>query len=150
MRATASIVAAVLLIAGFAAIAAADPSSPSPSNLTFLKSLGSSQVVLPPEVGTPSPQWKTCSASNNCGDGNTAACTGSSTCQTTIAGVQCDGTEVRCPNFCSISQNCDCCNGPYTSTCWSLRGDCQYTGSGIACNGATFTCFDSCPFCPGG
>jgi hypothetical protein len=149
MRATASIVATLLLTAGFAATAAADPGSPSPSNAAFLKSLAGPQEGLPPEVGTPAPQWKSCSVSNDCGDGNTAACTGTSGCTTTIAGVQCDGTEVRCPHYCAISMNCDCCNGPYVTSCWSLRGDCQYVTDGIACNGNTITCAQSCPLCPG-
>lgn len=150
MRATVPIVAAVLLIAGLAATAAADPGSPVPSSAAFLKSLANPQKELPPEVGTPAPQWKSCSVSNDCGDGNIAACTGNSTCQTTIAGVKCDGTEVRCPNYCAIGMNCDCCNGPYFTSCWSLRGDCHYVDDGIACNGNTITCAQSCPLCPGG
>jgi hypothetical protein len=146
MRATTLIVAA-LLIAGLAATASADPASPSPTDAAFLKSLASPQSP-PPEVGTPAPQWKTCSASVDCGDGNTAACTGNSSCQVTIAGVKCDGTETRCPNFCSIAESCDCCSGPYTSVCWSRKGDCQYTSGGIACNGNTFSCASACPLCP--
>lgn len=146
MRAKASIFA-VLLITGFAVSAAADPSSPSPADLAFLETLGSSPAELP-DVGTPAPQWKTCTASTDCGDGNTASCTGNWSCQVTTAGVKCDNNEVQCPNFCAISMGCQCCSGWYTTTCFSRRGDCQYTNDGIACNGHELTCASTCPLCP--
>lgn len=139
---------AFLLSVGCAAVALAHPGPSSSSDQAFVRSLENPQEIAPPDVGTPNPQWKTCSASIDCGDGNTAACTGNSNCHTTIAGVMCDGTEVKCPNFCSISQSCDCCNGPYIGTCWSRHGDCQYTDDGIECNGHEFTCGQLCPLCP--
>jgi hypothetical protein len=146
MRVEASIVA-VLLLAGFAATAAADSPSPSPADAAFVRSLADPELTLP-EVGVPEPQLKSCNVSVDCGDGNIVACTGNSSCQTTIAGVKCDGNEVQCPNFCSIGMSCDCCNGPYNTACWSRRGDCQYTGGGISCNGVELTCQSTCPLCP--
>lgn len=147
MRHMASIVA-VLLIAGFAsASTAAGPSAPSSADLAFLASLEDSPMALP-DMGTPSPQSMACSVTNDCDGSTPVTCTGNSSCQTTIAGVKCDGNEVQCPNFCSISQSCQCCNGTYYGTCWSRRGDCQYTSEGIACNGVTFTCDSTCPLCP--
>ena len=47
-----------------------------------------------------------CTASHVCGDGNTATCSGTSTCSVTIAGVSCDGIETKCPNYCSASEAC--------------------------------------------
>lgn len=146
MRATASLVA-VLLIAGFAASASADPASPTAADLAFLDSLAQSPANLP-ELGTPEPQWKTCTATTDCGDGNTVSCTGNSICQITQAGVKCDGNEVQCPNFCTISIGCQCCSGWYTTFCWSRSGNCQYTSNGIACNGYEVTCEQTCPLCP--
>ena len=154
MRAT-ILIAAVLLLAGLAPTWAETSSSPSPADATFLQSLANPVVDPPadpqellPAVGVPEPQWKTCTVTQDCQDGTSVTCTGNSTCQTTIAGVKCDGAETRCPNFCSISMSCQCCNGPYTSVCWSRSGNCQYTGGGISCNGNEFTCETSCPFCP--
>jgi hypothetical protein len=148
MRTTTSILAA-LLIAGFAATATANPPSPNPPDRAFLKSLAKPQVSLP-EVGTPGPQWKTCTASLDCGDGNTVACTGDASCHTTFSGVECNGVQHQCPNYCSVGMTCQCCNGSYFLSCGSLRGDCgsSYGGPGIQCDGQSFTCSDSCPFCP--
>src|SRR6202035_4852532 len=89
-------IATLLLIAGLTATAAAAPASPRLTDAAFLKSLGSPQVRLP-EVGTPAPHRNTCSASNDCGDGNVAACTGSSTCQTTISAAGATGPRGTCP-----------------------------------------------------
>jgi hypothetical protein len=157
-----AVLAALLLTVGCAAAALAGSLSPSPSDQVFVRSLAAPQQaaspagpqqadpqgVALPDVGVPDPQWKTCTASVDCGDGNSVNCTGNANCHTTIAGVMCDSTEVRCPNFCQISQSCDCCNGPYVGTCWSRRGDCQYTEDGIECNGHNFTCEQMCPLCP--
>src|SRR5437588_487345 len=75
----------------------------------FLRSLGS-PVAAPPDpltgLGTPSPSSRTCSVSRACGDGNTAACTGVSSCTFSQRGVTCDGTEVACPNYCTMSWTC--------------------------------------------
>jgi hypothetical protein len=146
MRPTISI-AAVLLLAVLAVPAVAAPSSPSPADLAFLESLAGSQP-LPPELGVPQPVMKACNVSVECGDGNVAACTGNANCQTTIAGVKCDGVEHQCPNFCTIGQSCQCCSGWYNGFCWSRSGDCEYTDNGIACNGHEITCEQSCPLCP--
>jgi hypothetical protein len=86
-----------------------------------------------------------CSASADCGDGNTVACTGSGVCEETLAGVKCDGNEVRCPNYCSIGMPCYCCDGPRTTYCHSRRGDCQFIPGGIACDGEAYEC--DCPDC---
>lgn len=158
MRAT-ILIAAVVLLAGLAPAWAETSSSPSPADLAFFKSLAGPQALppdtpdtqeqeLPPTVGTPGPQLKACTVTQDCQDGTSVMCNGNSTCQTTIAGVKCDGTETRCPNYCSIAMSCQCCNGPYTSFCWSRRGDCQYTSNGISCNGNEFTCEMGCPLCP--
>ncbi|HEV8578403.1 MAG TPA: hypothetical protein VGX68_04915 [Thermoanaerobaculia bacterium] len=144
MRTTILIAASLLLVC---AAGWAEPPSPSPADRAFLQALANPQEALP-GVGTPAPQFKTCSASTDCGDGNTAACTGNSICQVTIAGVKCDGVETKCPNYCSIGMSCQCCNGPYTMFCFSRQGNCQYTSGGISCNGSEITCENSCPDCP--
>lgn len=79
-----------------------------------------------------------CSVSLNCGDGNVVSCTGTTSCSRTIAGVICDGNEVRCPNFCSLSLNCGPCG---IATCWSTAGNC--TRNPDACDGRLLRC--RCP-----
>jgi hypothetical protein len=151
MRPTLNLVA-VVMIAGLAAAATADPVSPRAADLAFLDSIAEpaasrlGEVTLP-EDGKLDLQSSTCEITSDCGDGNSVSCTGTAICKTTIAGVSCNGTEVQCPNFCQIGQSCDCCNGPYTGFCWSRRGDCQYTNEGIMCDGRTFTCARMCPRC---
>jgi hypothetical protein len=86
-------------------------------------------------IGAPAPVYKSCSISRACGDGNTAACTGSFSCANSQKGVTCDGTEHACPNFCVINDGCSQCNR--VLFCSSLRGDCQRTDDGISCNGST-------------
>lgn len=78
-----------------------------------------------------------CTAELDCGDGNVVSCEGTSTCRTTIAGVECDGNEVRCPNFCSVGVQCEC----GLRICWSTSGDC--TQFPPTCNGFELKCF--CP-----
>lgn len=149
MRAT-ILLAAVLLLAGLAPAWADVSPSPNPSDLAFLQSLAdpvADPQELPPAVGTPEPQLKACSVTQDCDGQGSVACTGNSSCQTTIAGVKCDGVETKCPNYCSIVMTCQCCNGPNHFVCWSRRGDCQYTSNGISCNGIEFTCATTCPFC---
>lgn len=146
---------ALLLLTGFAAGAAADPAplcgpagvASSATEAGFLASLAEAPPALT-EAGD-GVVWTAngCTAENNCGDGNTVSCEGVSICQVTHYGVRCDSNEVYCPNFCSISQHCDCCDGPRTGTCFSKKGDCQETAEGIACDGRTFTCRLTCPFC---
>lgn len=154
----------VLVVAGFGLAAAAAParsfcSAPADSDADFVAALAREAAGLPepvvvprepglPALGTPEAQQLTCQASNDCGDGNVAYCTGNSICQVTVAGVKCDGTEVRCPNYCTLSTHCDCCNGPYTMFCWSKSGDCQWTSEGPACNGHVMNCEVGCPLCP--
>lgn len=138
----------VLLIAGFAATATAEPAPPSAADLAFLDSLANFDGTVP-DVGTPAPKaMGPCNVTNDCGSDPPVSCNGNNTCQTTFAGVKCDGVETRCPNFCTIGQTCQCCNGPYNSFCWSKDGDCQYTAGGISCNGHEFTCETGCPLCP--
>lgn len=151
MRAT-ILIAAVLLLAGLTP-AGADASSPSPNpaDLAFLQSLAgpiSDPQELPPAVGMPEPQLKTCTVTQDCQGDGSVTCTGNSNCQTTYAGVKCDGVEKRCPNFCDIGMSCQCCNGNYSTFCFSRRGDCQYTSNGISCNGVELTCATTCPLCP--
>lgn len=81
-----------------------------------------------------------CTAQLDCGDGNTVSCSGSTSCQTTIAGVKCDGQEVRCPNFCSVGVQCPC----GLTICWSTSGNC--TQFPPTCNGRELRC--RCPFNP--
>lgn len=91
-----------------------------------------------PGVGTPEPVPMACSVSRDCGDGNTAACTGNYSCVYTYRGVRCDnGSEIRCPNFCEITYHA-CCGGGIS--CSSTSGDCHYTSNGISCNGNEATC----------
>jgi hypothetical protein len=147
----ARILFAAFLLAALALTPGAQASSPNQSDLAFLQTLADPVEVpqeLPPALGIPEPQMKACTVTQDCQDGNSVTCNGNSSCQSTIAGVKCDGVETRCPNYCSIGMSCQCCNGPYTTVCWSRSGDCQYTGGGIACNGHTITCEQSCPFCP--
>jgi hypothetical protein len=73
----------------------------------------------------------TCTASHVCGDGNTATCSGTSTCSVTQAGVSCDGVETKCPNYCSVVDVCTDCN--YYLFCWSTAGTCSETDDGITC-----------------
>ena len=89
-----------------------------------------------PLFGTPAPTFMSCSISRACGDGNTAACTGNSSCVNSLRGVSCDGVETACPNFCTISLNCP--RG--VLTCASLAGACTTTPNGIACNGHEHVC----------
>lgn len=145
---------ALLLVAGLALAVAAGPAAPATSvaatpsaaDIAFLATLAEAPPV--PDLGTPAPQSLTCNVSNDCGDGNVAYCQGNSSCTTTIAGVKCDGTEVRCPNFCTIGQQCQCCTGTQNGFCWSKKGDCQVTSNGIACDGIEVSCEGTCPLCP--
>lgn len=139
---------AVLLITGFAVAAVAEPAAPSAADLAFIASLAEETAPAVPELEVPAPQQRTCSVSNECGDGNVATCTGNNSCTTTIAGVKCDGNEVKCPHFCTISQECQCCTGTQTGFCWSKRGDCEATPEGISCNDQVVRCEDTCPQCP--
>jgi hypothetical protein len=143
----AKILIAAVLLAALAATPESYASSPSQSDLAFLETLSAPQE-LPPAVGMPEPQLRSCSVSNDCQDSTSVSCVGNSSCQTTIAGVKCDGVETQCPNFCTIGMSCQCCSGSYSGSCWSRRGDCQYTNNGIACNGHEFTCQTTCPLCP--
>lgn len=142
------LLAAVLLVA---LAPGAHASSPSQSDFAFLQTLAvppTEQPELPPAIGIPEPQMRACTVTQDCQDGTSVTCNGNSSCQTTIAGVKCDGAETRCPNYCSIAMSCQCCNGQYTTVCWSRKGDCQYTGNGISCNSFEITCDQSCPLCP--
>jgi len=75
----------------------------------------------------------TCTASHICGDGNTASCTGFSSCNVTAAGVSCDGVETRCPNYCTVGESCTDCNR--FAFCFSTAGICSVTDDGFSCNG---------------
>lgn len=150
MRPTLSFVA-VLVLAAVASAASADPVARRAADLAFLDSIAEpatppGEVTLP-EDGKLDLQSSTCDITSDCGDGTSVSCTGTAICETTIAGVSCNGTEVRCPNFCQIGQSCECCSGPRTGFCWSRRGDCQYTTEGIMCDGRTFTCARLCGRC---
>jgi hypothetical protein len=88
------------------------------------------------------PAWtpKSCSASFNCGDGNTIACTGNSICQvySLVGSVVCDGHETACPNRCYAYIWCDC----GVIQCYSTYGNCNQETPG--CNGRTLNC-NKCP-----
>lgn len=90
-------------------------------------------------VGTPAPTPKECSISRSCGDGNTVACTGTSSCVYSPMGVQCGTTQVSCPAACRMDFQCGAC-GYYS--CISLKGDCGITGEG--CNGHPQVCPSGC------
>jgi hypothetical protein len=86
-------------------------------------------------LGTPAPVQRSCSISRDCGDGTTAACTGTYSCVTSQTGVNCDNVEYSCPNYCYMEWTC--CNG--IAWCQSFRGDCGVTAAG--CNGRPQNCF---------
>jgi hypothetical protein len=112
----------------------------------FLRSLGSPGAAPSDPLnglGTPTPSPRSCSVSRDCGDGNTVSCTGSGSCAYSQKSVTCDGTEVACPNYCTMGWTCESCPG-YTYFCWSLRGDCGVTGE--ACDGRPQRCL--CPLHP--
>lgn len=93
-----------------------------------------------PDLANVAAAGGSCTAELDCGDGNVVSCEGSNTCRTTIAGVECDGEEVRCPNFCSVGVQCEC----GLQICWSTSGDCtQFPPS---CDGFELKC--RCPFNP--
>lgn len=144
MRARILTVTALLLVA-LAGPALADAGAPGPADLAFLQSLAEDGAPAP-AIGTPAPKSLDCTATVDCGDGNTVTCTGQSICQVTNPGVKCDGVETRCPNYCTIGMTCQCCDGTRVQTCFSRSGDCQHTSGGIACNGIQRRCL--CPFCP--
>lgn len=110
------------------------------SDEAFLRSLAEMPLDLPP-VGTPSPHPRACSVSRPCGDGNTAACIGNSSCVYSQKGVKCDGVETACPNYCEMGWSCTECYPMLQMFCWSLSGDCGVTNTG--CNGAEQNC--PCP-----
>lgn len=138
------------------AVGGSSPAAP-PSPADFLASLAREhgQLYAPtqlPSIGTPAPSPRSCSASRDCGDGNTAYCTGSYSCVYSQRGVTCDNNpEVACPNYCSLIDRCEDCNRYLT--CWSLAGTCQQTDDGISCDGGTprhCTCPDSIGWGGGG
>ena len=146
MRAKILTATALLLVAlAGPAVADSSASGPSPADLAFLQSLAGTEAPAP-AIGTPAPKSLTCTATVDCGDGNTVTCTGQSICQVTSPGVKCDGVETRCPNYCTIGMTCNCCDGTRTQFCSSRSGDCQRTEDGIACNGIQRRCI--CPSCP--
>lgn len=118
------------------------------SEEAFLRSLAqSAEPTVEPAVeeplagvGIPEPALKACNVSRPCGDGNTAACSGISSCVYSQKGVKCDGVEHACPNYCSMGWTCAECPG-YVHFCWSLSGDCGVTNDG--CNGQPQRCL--CP-----
>jgi hypothetical protein len=87
-----------------------------------------------------------CSASFNCGDGNTISCTGTSSCATYAYAVpnhiKCDGQKHYCPNMCYVQTFCPPAipgNINYIQ-CASNVGNCSQTSSSVTCDGATFQC----------
>ncbi|HYG63525.1 MAG TPA: hypothetical protein VEL74_13165, partial [Thermoanaerobaculia bacterium] len=131
---------ALLMLAGTTA-AVASPAT----DTAFFQSLAEGSLPAQQEeplagVGTPEPTFKSCSISRPCGDGNYASCTGNSSCINSQKGVKCDGTEYACPNYCSMSWQCENCP-TYVHICWSLKGDCGVSGAG--CDGRPQRCI--CP-----
>lgn len=110
------------------------------SDAAFLRLLAEMPPDLP-SVGIPTPENRACSISRPCGDGNVAACTGSSSCVYSQRGVKCNGVETACPNYCEMGWSCQQCYPPISVFCWSLSGDCGVTNTG--CNGGEQTC--PCP-----
>ncbi|MEE8523029.1 MAG: hypothetical protein V3T72_03785 [Thermoanaerobaculia bacterium] len=93
------------------------------------------------------PVWMTgsCSASYDCGDGNTISCTGHNLCRITLVGflhvVECDGNKTFCPNSCTVQEQCYCGG---TLTCGSDVGDCQQGNDWVKCDGTRFDCPNFC------
>jgi hypothetical protein len=147
-----TLTATALLLVALTGPALADAGAPNPADLAFLQSLAGTEAPAAgtdapaPAIGTPAPKSLTCTATVDCGDGNTVTCTGNSICQVTNPGVKCDGVETRCPNYCVIGMSCQCCDGTRTQSCFSRSGNCQRTDEGIACNGIQRRCI--CPLCP--
>jgi len=94
-------------------------------------------------LGIPAPQAKTCSVWTPCGDGNTAACTGVSSCTYSLDGVVCDGNDHACPNFCSATTSCNECIPSRILTCYSTTGPCYQIDDGVHCGGNDIPC--RCP-----
>lgn len=92
-----------------------------------------------------------CSASFNCGDGNTVSCTGTKTCSVTGAGVKCDGVSTNCPNRCTVYEQCYCGG---VLQCSSNVGACSQGDDTVTCDGKTLVCPNFClgggPSTPGG
>jgi hypothetical protein len=90
---------------------------------------------------TPAREPKACSASFECGDGNVAACTGSSSCQAyplaVPAFVKCDGQRYYCPNMCFVTATC--APGNWIQ-CSSNVGDCQSGLDWVECDGDYYEC----------
>jgi hypothetical protein len=110
------------------------------SKAAFLRSLAQEPHEQDPlaDILTPSPTPQSCSISRPCGDGNTAACTGSFSCVYSQRGVKCNGVETACPNYCEMGWTCTECVPPMQVFCFSLSGDCGVTGE--ACNGDSMSC----------
>ena len=131
---------ALLLFSAFACLPALASASTalSQADATFLRSLGQEGTLAAPAIGSPAPNLlSNCNISKTCQDGATVSCMGTFSCVLTILGVSCDNHETRCPQACSISQQC--ANG--VITCFSTRGDCGYAEDGnIECNGREWSC----------
>ena len=86
-----------------------------------------------------------CSASYDCGDGNTISCTGTNLCRITLVGflhaVECDGNKTLCPNHCTVQEQCFCGG---LLTCGSDVGDCQQGNDWVKCDGTRFDCPNFC------
>lgn len=141
MKESRLVVTGLVLILAMASVSGAETGP----DAAFLQSLEETvQAPASPQGpshnGAPAPTPKACSISRPCGDGNTAACTGNSSCIYSAKGVKCDGVETACPNYCAMGWWCECGQ----RTCSSLRGDCGVTNTG--CDGQEKICL--CPFFP--
>ena len=85
-----------------------------------------------------------CSASFPCGDGTTAACTGTTCGAYTLAVpafVKCNGTKYYCPNMCFVNVGCPPVNGGAGSVfCSSNVGNCQQGSNWVRCDGNRIDC----------
>jgi hypothetical protein len=125
------------------ALAAAPPAWVPNLSTSVLASSSAADLPWLTGIGSPAPQAKTCAASRDCGDGNTATCTGTYTCSQSLDGVSCDGNDVACPHFCSASTTCSNCVPARFLTCYSTYGDCHQIDDGVSCNGRDWPC--RCP-----
>jgi hypothetical protein len=136
MRQRAVIFLVTLALGAMPALAGEEPILILTPEQTALEGLQEQPEFLPWE--TPAATPKTCTASFNCGDGNTISCVGNSTCQvySYVGAVSCDGNRTDCPNQCRAYIHCQC----GVLQCYSTSGNCTAT----SCNGFQL----SCNFCP--
>ncbi|MEM7354775.1 MAG: hypothetical protein AAF657_28460 [Acidobacteriota bacterium] len=119
----------------------AEISPPSESEVTLASALGNDFTALDFSLADDRRvDASSCSASFDCGDGNTASCTGSTCAAFTHAVpafVKCDGNKYYCPNMCFVDVRCTATG---TIFCSSNVGNCQEGSNWVRCDGNTINC----------